>query len=218
MNRHNSADSAPLSARRTFFLYGIIAVWLLATLAGLWWFQQQSVRAFVSATDDARFWQASQTETLLRPLFDQLPAAEAGQVTLIHFWNPDCLCNQLSQRHFDGLIYQFTPQQLRILVVAPASLSAEQEADFIRLNGARMTLLRDPLNLPLPTSPALALFAPDGRMGYFGAYGFGALCTVANDDFFPNIVRKLASEGYGPFVNVAGSGCFCAWPTDQTNK
>lgn len=208
----STSSQSRQSTTRTLLLYLLIGGWLVATMAGLWWFQQKSVRPFVAADDDPRFWQARPTAELLAPLFASLEAPLPGQVTMFHFWNPDCLCNQISQRHFEGLVKSFTPQQLRIIVVAPASVSDSQAAEFTRLNGQRMTLIREPYPLALPVSPALALFNAAGQMGYFGAYGFGALCTVSNDDFFPNIVRQLSSNEYGPFVNVAGSGCFCPWP------
>ena len=206
-------DHTAPSARRTLLLSLLIGAWLLLTLAGLWWFQQQNVRPFVSIHDDPAFWQAPATGQLLLPLLQAFPPPASTQVTLLHFWNPDCLCNQISQRHFDGLIRAFEPQALRIIVVAPATATDDQLARFRELNGRRMSVIRAPAELRIPASPGLALFGPDMRMGYYGAYGFGALCTVANDDFFPNIVRTLRHDSYGPFVNVAGNGCFCAWPT-----
>lgn len=203
----------PVSTTRMILLTLLIGGWLAATLLGLWWFQQQNVRPFVDAGDDASFWRTHSVDERLRPLLEALPPALPEQVTLIHFWNPDCLCNQLSQRHFDGLISAFSNEQLRILVVAPASISDQQLQEFEQLNGQRMQIIREPYPLNLPVSPGLALYGPDQTFGYFGAYGFGALCTVANDEFFPSIVRKMsAGEAYGPFANVAGSGCFCAWP------
>ncbi|MCD8521001.1 MAG: DUF6436 domain-containing protein [Saccharospirillaceae bacterium] len=216
-----AAGGAPASANtaKNVWLILLVSVWLLATLAGLWWFQQQNVRPFVAGTDDPRFWQAGQVNQMLQPLLQQLPPTPTIQTTeqtvvLLHFWNPDCLCNQLSQRHFDGLISRFSAEQLRIVVVAAPGTTDEQLHQFRQLNGRRMEVMRQPqgIDLPLPSSPALALLNSRGELGYFGAYGFGALCTVANDDFFPNIVRELSTKGYGPFANVAGDGCFCAWP------
>ncbi len=211
-----SSASAQTSATRTFLLSVLIGGWLLATLAGLWWFQQQNVRPFIASDDDLSYLRPALISERIQPLLQQLPAAGTQQTTLIHFWNPDCLCNQLSQRHFDGLIAAFDESQMRILVVAPATTSDRQLEEFSRLNGTRMQIVREPDGLNLPASPALALITPQGELGYFGAYGFGALCTVASDDFFPAIVRKMrAAEPYGPFANVAGSGCFCHWPTSK---
>ena len=190
----------------------LLVVWLIATLAGLWWFQQKNVRPFVETGDDPAFWRPASAAASLTPLLSQLAEPAPGQITLLHFWNPGCLCNQISQRHFDGLVAAFNEQQLRILVIAPPSASDGDLQRFRELNGHRMAVQRAPQGLSIPASPGLALYGPDMQLGYFGAYGFGALCTVANDDFFPNIVRSLQRDGYGPFVNVAGSGCFCAWP------
>lgn len=202
----------PSSTAKPFWLSLLIIVWLGATLAGLWWFQQQNVRPFIGTDDDARFWQASRISEQLTPLLQTLPLAAAQQVTLLHFWNPGCLCNQLSQRHFDALLREFSHDALRVLAIAPASATDDELAAFRRLNGSRMEIIRADAGFTLPTSPALALFGPDSAMGYFGAWGFGALCTVADDDFFPSMVRALQTGAYGPFANVAGDGCFCAWP------
>lgn len=209
-------DSSTSHSRKNAWLMALIIVWLLATSAALWWFQSQSVRPFIDTEDDVRFWQAQQVNALLQPLLTQLPSPNAQQVTLLYFWNPDCLCNQLSQRHLDDLLKRFSAEQLRVVAVTPANISQTLISEFKRLNGERIELMSAPSSLPLPSSPALALFDAEHQLGYFGAWGFGALCTVASDDFFPNIVRALQQDGYGPFANVAGSGCFCAWPHDAS--
>lgn len=193
----------------------MIGLWLSATLLGLWWFQQQTIRPFISDSDDPRLWQANQVEPLFQSVLQQLPDDNKNNVILLHFWNPSCLCNQVSQRHFNGILQSFDNQTLRVVAITSTTTSAEQVADFKRLNGDRIELIQmAPERLPLSSSPGLALFNNlngDYQMGYFGAYGFGALCTVANDDFFPNIIRNLTKGPYGPFMNVAGDGCFCAW-------
>ena len=203
------------ASRKNFLIGSLITIWLAATLLGLWWFQQQTIRPFISANDDARLWQAAEVESLFQSAVVRLPADMAADVVLFHFWNPDCLCNQVSQRHFNGILREFDQQQLRVVAITSTTTSTEQIEDFKRLNGERIDLIQlSPQELPLSASPGLALFNRiDGeyRMGYFGAYGFGALCTVANDDFFPNIIRNLKKGPYGPFMNVAGDGCFCAW-------
>ncbi|WP_419810452.1 DUF6436 domain-containing protein [Bacterioplanoides sp.] len=207
-------SEAPSGTKKNILLGSIILVWLSATLLGLWWFQQQTIRPFINTDDDPRMWQAAQVEPLFQAALEQLPQNSAD-VVLFHFWNPDCLCNQVSQRHFDGILQQFDASELSVVVITSTRTRAEQIAEFRRLNGERMSLLQlSPETLPLSASPGLALFNKvenQYEMGYFGAYGFGALCTVANDDFFPNIIRNLQQGPYGPFMNVAGDGCFCAW-------
>lgn len=192
----------------------LLIAWLTATLFGLWWFQQQTIRPFVSQDDDMRFWRASDAEPLLLKVLESLPPPRTQQVTLVHLWNPDCLCNQVSQRHFSGLLTQFNDDQLRVIILTPYSTSDAQIEQFQRLNGARFTLIRvaADADLPIPASPGLALFNDSMQMSYFGAYGFGALCTLDDDAFFPNIIERMQAGPYGPFMNVAGRGCFCAWP------
>ena len=203
------------ASRKNFLIGSLVGVWLVATLLGLWWFQQQTVRPFISADDDTRLWQAQQVEPLFSTALQQLPQDNQADVVLFHFWNPDCLCNQVSQRHFNGILRQFNQQQLRVIAITSTSTSDEQIREFNKLNGERIDLIQlSPQQLPLSASPGLALFNKvddQYHMGYFGAYGFGALCTVANDDFFPNIIRNMQKGRYGPFMNVAGDGCFCGW-------
>ncbi|ASP39670.1 hypothetical protein CHH28_13750 [Bacterioplanes sanyensis] len=189
-----------------------IAVMVLfgATLVGLWWFQQQAVRPFITASDSADYWQAAQVEQRLQPLWQQL--SDSQQPTLMHFWNPDCLCNQVSHRHYASLLEQFGIDDLRVVVVAPHTSSEQQRQQLLALNDGRIQVLTAPANLELPSSPSLALFHSEGQLAYFGAYGFGALCTVADDQLFPTLVERLQSGPYGPFMSVAGDGCFCAWP------
>src|SRR5690606_513087 len=162
-NQHSPAASG--QPHKAFWLSLLIIIWLAATLAGLWWFQQQNVRPFIGADDDARFWQASQAEQLLQPILAPLPAPAAGQGALLQFWNPGCLCNQLSQRHFDALLHLFKADSLRVVAVGPASASDEDLQAFLRLDRERMDIVRAATGFTVPASPALALFGPDNGLG-----------------------------------------------------
>ncbi len=218
------AKEAPLAKHKHLILGLAVALWLIGTAIGLWWFQSQNIRSFLDPNQPPPA--APEVEQQLHALVaNHADAVErTAPVTLLHFWNPDCLCNQVSQRHFDGLLAKTSAEELEIVVVAPASASAETLAEFRRLNPPRIKLMQLESDEFRPSSsPSMALVnnrdgagkqsSIDGyELGYYGAYGFGALCTVASDDFFPNIVRKMTAGSYGPFLNVAGSGCFCEWP------
>jgi len=214
----DAAISGPLAQYKHVILAIVVALWLIATAVGLWWFQSQTIRPFLPQDQPPPA--ANTVQQQLTEWLQQHDAGGQAPVTLLHFWNPDCLCNQVSKRHFDGLLASTTEQQLRIIVVAPAITDAKTLEEFRRLNSPRLQLVQLQADDFAPVaSPSLALLsrdssAPSGyRLGYYGAYGFGALCSVASDDFFPNIVRKMTEGAYGPFLNVAGSGCFCEWPT-----
>jgi hypothetical protein len=209
-HEHLTSSSAP-SSQRNLVLGIVVIFWLIATAILLWWFQSRSIQSFLPAEQNPATLQPLMVEQMLQPLL--APAQQRTAVTLVHFWNPDCLCNQISRRHFDSLTQAFSAQQLAILVIAPTNTSDQQIDDFRRLNGSRMEIRRMPADQHwLPSSPSLALVRADGSLGYFGAYGFGALCSISTEDFFPNIVRQMEQGSYGPFMNMAGSGCFCRWP------
>jgi hypothetical protein len=191
----------------------LLSACIAATLLGLWWFQQANLKSFISAEDDARFYQPQVVEALLVPYLDQFPKATNGQQTLLHFWRPDCLCNRMSQRHFSRLLTNFNVDELRIIIIAHPMTSPEEINNLQKLNGEHLTIIRakDDL-LPLPSSPSLALINQNNKLGYFGAYGFGAFCTQNDEDFLSSIVQQMArNEPLNTFSNVIGKGCFCRW-------
>ncbi|MGK0248679.1 MAG: hypothetical protein ACI910_001412 [Oleispira sp.] len=194
----------------------VISLWsalIAVTLLGLWWIQQANLKSFISAEDDARFYQPQVVEALLTPYLEQFPKAVNGQQTLLHFWRPDCLCNRISQRHFSRILTDFNADELRIIIIAHPMSSPEEIYDLQQLNGKRLTIIRakDDL-LPLPSSPSLALINNDDKLGYFGPYGFGAFCTQNDEGFLSSIIQQMArNEPLNTFSNVIGKGCFCSW-------
>lgn len=208
------------SQHKVTLITALVILWLAGSLFGLWWFQQQAVRPFVEAFDNPSARNLNLVSEKFSHLYAQLPQSATHSVTIIHLWNPDCLCNNVSARHTQAILDAFPPEQLNFFMLAPATTSDQQIEEAETLN-PRATILRQSIDsdIPLTASPALAVFTPAGKMAYFGAYGFGALCSLSDDSLFTNMVtRLLEGESYGPFLNIAGSGCFCAWPTtDLTN-
>jgi hypothetical protein len=200
-------------AQPSRLIIGLFGLFIAVTVLGLWWFQQANLKDFISKKDDARFYQPTAVEALLAPYIDQFPTPLANQQTLLHFWRPDCLCNRISQRHFSRLLTHFNAEQLRIIIIAHPSTSREKIDDLQQLNGERLTIIRaqDDL-LSLPSSPSLALINTELKLGYFGAYGFGAFCTNDDEGFLTHIVDQMATDTpLNTFNNVIGKGCFCSW-------
>ncbi len=183
---------------------------LLAVACLLWWLSSESVRPFILGQNNRVFLQPALVRKQLKTIMQQQAQAADNQVTLVHFWNPDCVCNTLSQRHFDGLLAEYGEADLRVFVLAPSSLSARQEADFLRLNGKRMYLIKS--DLPFPASPALALFDDKLNLGYYGPYGFGAQCIPRGESFFSALVKLYKEQASALYMNVVGDGCYCDWP------
>ena len=201
----NNTKSLPNWLTVSFFSVGIIAVVL-----GLWWFQQAQIKPFIGPEDDSRFFQPTEISLLLQPylLADNKP----GQQTLLHFWRPDCLCNSISQRHFSALINTFTQEQLNIIIIAHPNSSDEDIAELQQLNKHRLSVIKATPELTvLPSSPSLAIFDVSNELRYFGAYGFGAFCTVRDDNFLSSLIEKNNQGNHAVFTNVIGDGCFCPW-------
>ena len=219
----SNASDAP-GRKKTLLVSVLIFVWLTGSLLGLWWFQQQSLRPFVGADAPAETRNHEAVEHGLKALlhrvskkYPESPGAKVtdAKVTVVHLWNPDCLCNNVSARHTRAIIEQWPEgKTVRFVILAPENLpdSRLAEAQALNLNALIMKVSADD-QLPLTASPGLAVLNEDSRLAYFGAYGFGALCSLSDEALFTNMIeRLLAGESYGPFLNIAGSGCFCAWP------
>lgn len=198
-----------------WLIIALFSIWVVATVLGLWWFQQSKLKAFIGSEDDPRFYQPAKINQFIRPYIDHLEPALPGQQTLFHFWRSDCLCNRVSQRHFNRLLQNFNSEELRIVIIAHPDSTEEDIQRLQQLNGNRLQVIRAQPELKvLPSSPALAILNEQHQLGYFGPYGFGAFCTSNEDDFLSSLVRDLSltDQNEAPtFINVIGEGCFCSW-------
>ncbi|MEK9713118.1 MAG: DUF6436 domain-containing protein [Thalassolituus sp.] len=205
------------SNRKVFLISSLVIVWLAGSLFGLWYFQQKSIRPFIAQTDSPESRDLTSINRSLEQLLigAEIDIASPGRATLVHLWNPGCLCNNVSARHTQGVLAAFSEEQLQFVMLAPLTAADEELAEARKLNPrAKIIRLTADDGIPLSASPGLAIFSPSGEMAYYGAYGFGALCSLSDDSLFTSMVATLlAGESYGPFMNVAGSGCFCAWPS-----
>lgn len=197
-------------APRSLYTKALLFIAFISTAASLWWFSLDSVRPFIRTKNNAVFLQPSLVEKQLKQIISTAPKPQPKQVTLLHFWNPNCLCNLLSQRHFDELLEQYDHTALRVFVIAPSNITAQQESEFKKLNGKRMGLIKS--DFPFPASPALALFDDKRNLGYYGPYGFGAFCIPSSDSFFSSLIKRYRTEASTLYMNVIGKGCYCDWP------
>lgn len=208
-------DKKPIA---NWLIVSLFTAWIIATVLGLWWFQQAKLKPFIGAEDDTRYYQPQQISAFLQPYIDQLKPALPGQQTLFHFWRSDCICNRISQRHFSRLLKDFDKQALRIVIIAHPDTLATDINELSELNGDRLQVIKAaPALRNLPSSPSLAIMSEQKQLGYFGPYGFGAFCTSNDDGFLTALVNQLSEGSSNPqqsaptFINVIGEGCFCSW-------
>jgi len=205
----------PHTRTKTLLMSVLIILWIGGSLGGLWWFQQQATRPFSDTEDTASSRSLNAMQQAFSQLNDQLSGnRNDNRITLFHLWNPDCLCNNVSQRHINRILDAFPEDQLRLVVIAPQNVSMDAIAALkTQTPRAEVFPLSAATDIPLSASPGLAVFNTQDTLAYYGAYGFGALCSLSQDNMFTDMITALlAGESYGPFMNIAGRGCFCAWP------
>lgn len=196
----------------------LFLAWITSTIIGLWWFQQSKLRPFIVPTDSQDFYQSQKIDQRLRPYLEAYSGNDKSQL-LIHFWNPDCLCNRVSQRHFSTLLQGFDQSQLDVLIIAHPDTSDEKIESLKVLNPERFSIVRGGNDLrELPASPSLALYDHNKALSYFGPYGFGAFCTVREDGFLSGIIKQMQTGQSTSFINVVGDGCFCSWSQPSEDR
>jgi len=202
-----------------YVTFTISAVVLATTLLSLWWFQARLVQPFIPTNSSSAFYQPNTISKELSELLELQQATttkdnNTNSSTLFHFWNPSCICNRLSQRHFNQIARSFNIDELNIIIIAHSSATQTQIKDAKKLNPNFAFIhekeLKSPLNIP--TSPSLAIIDSNQKITYFGPYGFGAFCTMNDDKLLPSIIEKSNDNSASSFINVVGDGCFCDWP------
>jgi hypothetical protein len=135
-------------------------------------------------------------------------AGNTGRIRVVHFWDPDCTtCNEETDAHLNYLITMFRGAKIDFYSVRKPGT-----------HGELPPFLRDKLKPRpgiegmdrIPASPAIAIWAADGKLAYAGPYSQGLVCSSANSFVEPILNRLVAGEHVEPFAAVA-VGCYCPW-------
>ncbi|MBB5417425.1 hypothetical protein OKW33_003562 [Paraburkholderia atlantica] len=144
----------------------------------------------------------------------QLPpelAGNTGRIRVVHFWNPDCnTCNKETDAHLNYLITMFRGAKMDFYSVRKPGTQGELPAF---LQGKLKPLSGIEGMDRIPASPAIAIWAADGKLAYAGPYSEGLVCSSANSFVEPILNRLLAGEHIEPFATVA-VGCYCPWSSN----
>ena len=196
------------------YKYGVglalVTLWLLMTVYAFWWFQFRLLQPFTTA---------GQQSTVLfdsDPLRDQLSAisrqtsGSADNITVVHFWDPDCPCNRFNEAHVKQLMQEYGRQGVRFVVVAGSQIKT---AKRIFTDPAVIEYIEELPSLSRPpSSPAVAIMDKKGELAYFGPYSVGAVCSVGNGAFVEKALDKVLSGINPKHWNTLAVGCFCSWP------
>jgi Domain of unknown function (DUF6436) len=137
-------------------------------------------------------------------------AGNTGRIRVVHFWDPDCTtCNENTDAHLNYLIAMFRGANIDFYSVRKPGTHGQLPA-FLR--GKLKTLPGIEGMERIPASPAIAIWAADGKLAYAGPYSQGLVCSSANSFVEPILNRLVAGEHVEPFAMVA-VGCYCPWST-----
>lgn len=126
---------------------------------------------------------------------EDLTAAKSGAITIQQFLDPNCPCNRYIKQHSEDLKEKYSHQNVRFEYLSPQSADAAA----------------------IPASPAVAIWAENGELAYFGAYSNGIICNAKTSFIEPVLIQLQTGENPN-ISNTAGVGCFCPWPGQVKTK
>lgn len=158
----------------------IVVGWFVVCVIIFWWFEY-------------RHWQAYPSKLIqfeshaLQPLYSILNKEPHDDYFMVHFSNKNCPCESYREAHVGRLASQL------------------KEIKQVTLD---VNDLND-VNVSIPATPAVAIWAEGGKLAYFGPYSSGMTCG-SGFDFILMTLEKLKSGDNPNWVNTQGYGCFCA--------
>lgn len=158
------------------FVGGAVLIVWLCLMAGLFWlFQFKYTNNWVS-------FMGSEFQSV------ELPT-KTGQVTVVHFVDPDCPCSKYSAPHIQALEQKWN------------------SVDFKTVTEGGSDEMNRMLEAFVPASPAVAMWNSQGELQFFGPYTAGEFCGEGED----LLSKALGSPGEGQWLNQEAVGCFCPW-------
>lgn len=165
---------------RKKFAYIVFILWLLSCAFAFWWFELRFLNEF-----DDEFVAYSQSQVVR---IDPLENGYVAQV--VHIVDESCPCSRFSVSHIKRLESGFSEDVLF------------KDWHTLQKN------LREKMSIP--ASPAVAIWAADGQLAYFGPYSSGKFCGQGND-FVAATIERLRLNDNPEWVNHDALGCFCRW-------
>ena len=210
-------STGPSSTLNQFLMGGLVVIWLAGMVYAFWWFALRDLRPFYQQQEQyALFESKALAEHLTDVLRKQgkIDIAE-NDLTLVHFWDPECLCSRFNTQHVQSLMEEFGDRGVKFLIVLNSASANQKEtwqkgreyfpgATVISSSSLSMSSL-------IPASPATAVLDQSGQLAYFGPYSLGGLCLSSDDGLVETVLSDLLAGRPLQFNTISGSGCFCAW-------
>lgn len=179
-----------LNKKRQRLLIGLVGVWFIAIMAGLWWLLQARLTWFDA--EERLQQQASSQDFEVR--LEQLlkPASQSFSGAVFHIVDEDCRCNWRSQGHQASI-------QRQVKAAGGKNYWVSLQ-DYPQL--AQM----------VPAAPAVIIYSKDAKLLYIGPYADGAFCSSSSsfvETLIPKVVTPRQPTQLGGWVNTLAKGCYC---------
>lgn len=166
----------------------IIVFWLALSAFGFWWFQYRNLATF---SDLAVNFDGQQ-------LLDIKLASLEKSALVIHFVDQACPCSRFSIPHIETLMSEFN---VNIEHYVWPDLPEH--------------LMRVAESMNVPATPAVAIWAANGELAYFGPYSSGAVCGTGRD-FVSTALQKVLKNENPQWINHDVFGCYCTFPATRS--
>lgn len=173
-----------LSPTAKYPLAGLLVIAWLSLCAYLFWYFE------------LRWTQQYDSHQLANFTLEDAPApplgARSGEITIVHFIDPECPCTRFSLPHIAALErrYEPTTQSKRIYTT---------DKDAPRW---------------LPASPAVAIWDRSGQLAYIGPHSDGVFCGQG-DDLVARVMTQLDRGSNPEWWHWEAVGCFCPWSRQE---
>ena len=157
----------------------IVGAWLLCAAFAFWWFEY-------------RYWGAYPDQLIqfdskaVTKLYSILNKGHANQRMVVHFIDESCPCDAYRVAHVSKL----APILAHSVEISLTPQDVNQ------------------LDIPIPATPAVAIWDEAGELAYFGPYSSGMTCGTGLD-FIALVYTKLTAGNNPNWINSQGYGCFC---------
>lgn len=208
-------------SKKLIFSSLVMMLWISGTGYAFWWFQVRDLRPF-----DLQAHQLIQEEDLSRSLDGLLAPLQpvANTAYLLHFWQPDCSCNQFNRSHVKTIAEKYQQKNFKLITITRShpeysdqqlTQMAKQQFDSIVIIDKHKLLSG---KSRIPASPAAAVIDLNGKLAYFGPYSDSTFCGLGGTDFVERVADLLLSGENPSILNTMVFGCFCNWDTNKLQK
>jgi len=194
-----------IGRHKLVFSIFLVTLWLVFTAYAFWWFEFKDLRMF---NTDSRGLSHEVDLDYVEQTLSGLLAQRQGGVAVVHFWNPDCYCNNFNQQHVQQIRQEYAGREVHFylaMALPPAHYQEEINKKFGEVDVLYVPQLAGAIN----STPSSVVMVPGKGITYFGPYSDGAMCTAQNGTFVESAIAAVFDGQFNTQINNLAFGCYC---------